>query len=141
MKAAICEELHLYVNELARDVQRVSGDWNGPTDAHISALISSFVTFVKRLNLPIKHIGKVDLDKIPTFVNKKPKLKKSSSSSTRSHSFIDCSFLNPKLVCFKCNCPFWGIGYQGIICQSKCLAYFSKKKKKKRKRRELRGEF
>jgi hypothetical protein len=122
MKVSIAEALHLYIGELGKDIHRVTGDWNGPSDAHISALVSSFATFVKRFNLPVKQIGKVDLDKIPTFVNKKPKLKKSSSNSTRGHSFIDCSFLNPKLVCAKCGYSFWGIGFQGIICQSKLFS-------------------
>src|SRR5690606_1695270 len=73
MKACIADALHLYVNELGKDVQRVSVDWNGPHDAHASALICSFVTLVKRFALPIKQIGKVDVEKVPTFVNKKTK--------------------------------------------------------------------
>ena len=121
MKASIADALHLYINEMGREIGRVCVDWNGSNDPHLSALISSFVTFTKRFGLPIKQIGKIDVEKIPTFVNKKAKLKKNSSSSTRGHSFIDCSFLNPKLVCAKCNYSFWGIGYQGIICQkTKC---------------------
>ena len=119
MKSSIADALHLYINELSKDIQRISVDWNGSNEAQLSALISSFATFVKRFNLPIKQIGKIDMEKIPTFLNKKAKLKKNSSSSTRGHSFIDCSFLNPKLVCAKCGYLFWGIGYQGIICQSK----------------------
>ena len=119
VRPAIADSLHSYVNDLGKEIQRVSVDWNSSADATLSALICSFVTFIKRFNLPIKQIGKLELEKIPTFVNKKPpKLKKYSSSSQRGHSFIDCSFLNPKLVCAKCNYSFWGIGYQGIICQS-----------------------
>ncbi len=123
MRSALADSLQMYVSELAKEIAHVCVDWNSSTDAILSAYICSFVTFLKRYNLPIKQIGKVELEKIPTFINKKPpKLKKTSSSSQRGHNFIDCSFLNPKLVCAKCNCSFWGIGYQGIICQSKDIS-------------------
>lgn len=121
MKCAVADALGFYTNGVARDLQRISQDWNGPNESTQSALICSFATFVKRYSLPIRKFGQVEMEKVPTFVNKKPKLKKSSSSSSRGHSFIDCSFFNPKLVCAKCQHPFWGIGYQGVICQSNIL--------------------
>lgn len=120
MRNNIVDALNLYVNELGKEVNRISNDWNDTklTESQQSALISSFVTFVKQHNLPIKHIGKFDIDKIPMFFNKKPKLKKSSCSSSRGHNFTDHCFLTVKAVCSKCQHPFWGIGYQGLICQS-----------------------
>lgn len=119
MKASIVDGLQTYMNELSKDLVKLNNEWNGSIDtAHLSALISSFASFAKRLGLPIKQIGKYDLDKIPMFVNKKLKLKKNSSSSMRGHNFSDCSFLTLKSSCCKCNLPFWGIGYQGLMCQS-----------------------
>jgi hypothetical protein len=63
-------------------------------------------------------IGKFDLDKIPTYLNKKIKTKKTPNSSTRNHNFVDNLYYNSKSTCSKCNQAFWGIGFQGLVCQS-----------------------
>ncbi|CAF0826197.1 unnamed protein product [Brachionus calyciflorus] len=122
MKPIINEGLMSFIATLGNEINKINNEWNGSHDsAHISAMISSFVTFAKKLGLPIKQIGKFDIDKIPTFVSKKIKLKKNSSYSIRGHSLIDCSFLTVRSVCCRCNQPFWGIGHQGLICQkTKC---------------------
>lgn len=132
MKAAVLEWFQSYIGELAKDIHtKIGSEWNGTGEqAQLSALTSSFVTFVRRLNLPLKQVGKLDIDKIPVFVSvkkmKSGKSKLSSSSasqiSLKSHSFVDCAFLSVRTVCVKCGQPFWGIGYQGMICQSKRLS-------------------
>lgn len=120
MKVQIVDVFNKHTMDLGRDVLRLNNEWNGSNEtAHLSALISSFATFVKRLGLPLKQIGKCDLDKIPMFLNKKLKLKKNSSCSVRGHNFVDCYFSSVKAICSRCNQPFWGIGHQGLICQSK----------------------
>ena len=115
----------MYIAEISQEISRISQDWNDPrsVEAQKSALISSFVTFVKRFNLPIKSIGKFELDKIPTYLSKKIKTKKipPSSYSTRNHNFVDNLYLTSKLTCSKCNQAFWGIGFQGLICQSRAF--------------------
>ena len=112
----------MYITEISQDIQRISQDWNDPRsiEAQKSALISSFVTFTKRYNLPIKTIGKFELDKIPTYLSKKIKTKKMTSTnhSARNHNFADYLFLSSRTTCLKCNQAFWGIGSQGLICQS-----------------------
>lgn len=126
MRHAIVESLQAYVGELARDIQtRMGGgaEWNGAMgeSACTSALASAFVTYARRLQLPLKQIGKLDVDKIPTFVSKKAKgaaKKVATQSSVRGHGFVDCAFLSVRAVCVRCGQPFWGIGYQGMICQS-----------------------
>jgi len=110
----------MYISEISQDISRISQDWNDPRsiESQKSALISSFVTFVKRFNIPIKMIGKFELDKIPTYLNKKIKTKKTPNSSTRNHNFVDNLYYNSKSTCSKCNQSFWGIGFQGLVCQS-----------------------
>lgn len=119
-RASIADSFHRYLNDIQNDIARISVDWNDirTVESQASALISSFVTFIKKFNLPIKYIGKYELDKVPTFINKKFKLKKSPVTSVRGHNFAD-SFVSVKSTCLKCGLPFWGIGYQGLICQSK----------------------
>ena len=99
----------------------MTNDWNDPRnqEAHLSAMISSFCTYVRRYNLPLKNIGKVDIDKIPAFVCKKHKVKKISNNTPRGHNFSEYICTNPKIICNKCKQQFWGIGNQGLICQSK----------------------
>ncbi len=80
-----------------------------------SALSSCLATFLKRYASNIK-IGKYDLDKFPTFLNKK-KSKKQPEKLAKGHSFFEKAF-PIKSVCAKCNYPFWGIGLQGYQCQS-----------------------
>lgn len=112
-----------YIGEITSEVSRLSADWNDARahEALSIALISSFCTYVKRYNLPLKHLGKIDIDKVPTFVNKKFKIKKTHNSTARGHNFIEFLFPNCKSLCVKCKQPFWGIGNQGLICQkSKC---------------------
>lgn len=119
VKNTILEGFNTYISEIAKDIVKINGDWNGVGElGQQSALISSFVTFVKRLNLPLKLIGKLELEKIPVFISKKSKTKKPSNHTVRGHNFTDYSFLSVRAVCSKCNQPFWGIGYQGLICQS-----------------------
>jgi hypothetical protein len=125
MKTAITDGFQSYITEITADISRISQDWNDPRsiEAQKSALISSFVTFVKRFNLPVKSIGKFDLDKIPTYLSKKIKTKKlpNSAHSARNHHFVDNLTLSSKLTCSKCAQAFWGIGFQGLICQKpKC---------------------
>jgi hypothetical protein len=123
MRNSIVDSFHPYLNDLGKDISRINSDWNDPRtqEALISALTSSFATLIKRYNLPIKHIGKYDVEKIPMFMQKKSKLKKSSSNSSRGHNFLDNFFISSKSLCHKCSLPFWGIGYQGVSCQkSKC---------------------
>jgi len=114
-----------YINEISNEIHRISSnDWNDPRnqEAVSSALISSFCTYAKRFNLPIKHIGKIDIEKIPTFNNKKfMKIKKVSGNTAHGHNFVECSYMNTRTTCLKCKQAFWGIGNQGLICQkSKC---------------------
>ncbi len=59
----------------------------------------------------------MELDKFPTFVNKKFKNKKQQGNANKNHNFFDHSF-PVKTLCYKCNFPFWGIGCQGLQCQS-----------------------
>lgn len=124
IKQGILDSFQQYLTEIGKEIQtRIGSEWNGPVEtAQQSALISSFITFARRLNLPLKQIGKVDIDKIPSFVSKKVKGSKKAvagQSSVKGHCFIDCAFLSVRSVCVKCSLPFWGIGYQGMICQSK----------------------
>ena len=126
MRMYIADGFQVYINELGQDIQRISLDWNIESrsiDSQKSALISSFVTFVKRFNLPIKYIGKMELDKIPTYLSKKIKTKKmpGTSHSMRNHTFVDNLYLSSRVTCQKCNQAFWGIGFQGLICQSELL--------------------
>lgn len=123
MRNSIIESFHPYLNDLGKEISRINSDWNDvrTPEALISALISSFATLIKRYNLPIKHIGKYDVEKIPMFMQKKSKIKKNSSNSSRGHTFLDNFFISSKSLCSKCSLPFWGIGYQGVMCQkSKC---------------------
>ena len=77
------------------------------------------MTCYKRYAVNPKHITtKIDLDKIPTLLNKKIKTKKPQTVSIRNHQFIE-TLLPIKSTCYKCSLPFWGIGYQGLYCQSK----------------------
>ena len=111
--------LDKYPEELGKNLVKINNEWNGPKDtALISALASSLATFIKRFGLPVKQIGKYEIDKIPIFFNKKLKLKKNSTYSVRGHSLIDSVFFLKKSLCCRCNQPFWGIGYQGLTCQS-----------------------
>lgn len=89
-----------------------------------SALSSCLATFLKRYASNIK-IGKYDLDKFPTFLNKK-KSKKQPEKLAKNHSFFEKSF-PIKSICSKCNLPFWGIGFQGYQCQSMQLFSFMSK--------------
>ncbi|RNA21970.1 Rho guanine nucleotide exchange factor 12, partial [Brachionus plicatilis] len=117
-KSYIVANLANFVEELGKNLVKINNEWNGPRDtAHISALTSSLATFIKRFNLPVKQIGKYDIDKIPIFFNKKLKAKKNSTYSVRGHSLIDSVFFLKRSVCFRCSQPFWGIGYQGLACQ------------------------
>jgi hypothetical protein len=120
-RQAIVELFQRYLNEIAIDLIKLISDWNDPRqqESQASALICCFVTYTKRYNLPIKQLGKYETEKIPTFMSKKPKNKKNSVISLRGHNFVDYSFLSSKSQCVKCNIPFWGIGNQGLICQSK----------------------
>jgi len=120
MRIEIANGFQMYISEISQDISRISQDWNDPRsiESQKSALISSFVTFVKRFNIPIKMIGKFELDKIPTYLNKKIKTKKTPNSSTRNHNFVDNLYYNSKSTCSKCNQAFWGIGFQGLVCQS-----------------------
>jgi hypothetical protein len=127
MKASILEGFYLHVNDMGKELTKMNGEWNATGElGQQSALISSFVTFVRKLNLPLKSLGKLEIEKIPVFVNKKSKTKKPANHSVRGHNFTEYSFLTVKPVCSKCNMPFWGIGYQGLICQSKILVIFKK---------------
>jgi hypothetical protein len=133
MRTVLAESFQPYVADISRDICRVFNDWNEVPrypEANLSALISAFSTFVKKFSLPIKHIGKIELDKIPMFVNKKSKMKKYSSSnqSSRGHSFVENQFLSSKAVCCKCNQAFWGVGTQGLICQSKFILHSCEKR-------------
>ena len=117
----IADSFQRYVNDISNEIGRISSDWNDirSSESQLSALISSFVTYVKRFNIPIKHIGKHELDKIPTFLNKKSKNnKKNPVIPARGHNFVE-SFISVKSTCLKCGLPFWGINCQGYICQSK----------------------
>lgn len=78
------------------------------------------MTFLKRYVTGMKSISKYDLDKFPSFNNKKVKVKKLPEKMTKGHSFFEQIFAL-KTVCFKCNLPFWGIGTQGLQCQSKFI--------------------
>jgi len=125
MRASLISLFHDYINEIANDIQRISSnDWNDPRnqEAPLSALISSFCTYAKRYSLPIKQIGKIDIEKIPTFNNKKfMKIKKMPGNTAHGHNFVECSFTNTRTICLKCKQAFWGIGNQGLIChKSKC---------------------
>ncbi len=82
-----------------------------------SALTSCLATFLKRYAGNVK-LGKYELDKYPTFVNKKYKVKKQPEKLAKGHSFFEQQF-SIKTICTKCNFPFWGIGSQGYQCQSK----------------------
>lgn len=120
MRAALAEGFQVYVNELSHDLAKKDVEWNDPrnTDAQRTALLCLFATFCKRYNIPVKAIGRTDIDKIPTYLNKKLKSKKPLSCSSRNHYFVENIFSSSKLTCVRCNQPFWGIGYQGYICQS-----------------------
>jgi hypothetical protein len=120
LKAFIADLFDPYLNDIKQDISRVSIDWNDirSNEALASALICSFSTYIKRFNLPIKQIGKFEIEKIPSFVNKKSKIKKNTSITIRGHTFVDCTVSSSHIVCGKCNLSFWGIGYQGLICQS-----------------------
>lgn len=135
MKQAVLELFQFYIADLSKEIQnKIGSEWNATGESALqSALVSAFVTFTRRLNLPLKQLGKLDVDKIPIFVSKKVKsIKKSANQSNiKGHCFVDCSFLSVKSTCLKCGQPFWGIGYQGMICQSKTFIfqlniYFSK---------------
>jgi hypothetical protein len=125
IRIEIANGFQIYISEISQEISRISQDWNDPrnVEAQKSALISSFVTFVKRFNIPIKNIGKFELDKIPTYLNKKLKTKKlpNTSHSLRNHNFMDNLYYTSKATCTKCNQAFWGIGFQGLVCQSICL--------------------
>lgn len=131
MKAAVLDWFQVYIGELAKDIQtKIGSEWNGGVEsAQASALTSCFITFVRRLNLPLKQVGKVDIDKIPVFVMSKKAAKSGKKPSTsqitvKGHCFVDCAFLSVRSVCVKCSMPFWGIGYQGMICQSMIYSFF-----------------
>ncbi len=118
-----------YLQELVRlnDLNRISTDWNDSRlqEAQCSALLSSFATYIKRYNIPIKYLARYELEKIPSFVNRKFKPKKQSATSLRGHSFIEFSSACTRISCSKCKQAFWGIGNQGLICQkSKCEIKF-----------------
>lgn len=118
-----------YLQELVRlnDLNRISTDWNDSRlqEAQCSALLSSFATYIKRFNIPIKYLARYELEKIPSFVNRKFKPKKQSATSLRGHSFIEFSSACTRILCSKCKQAFWGIGNQGLICQkSKCEIKF-----------------
>ncbi len=66
----------------------------------------------------MKNYLKIDFEKIPIFNNKKIKMKKNPSENFRGHVFMEMQ-MPVKSYCTKCNLPFWGIGFQGLICQSK----------------------
>ena len=110
---------HSYLVELGAEANRVL-DWNGGAESQKAALIICFASFAKRYSLP-KQIGKVDLEKLPTFVNKKLKLKKASPITCRSHVFVELLETSSRATCLVCIKPFWGIGYQGFVCQSKLI--------------------
>ncbi len=127
IRSTIAESFHMYVIEITKEINKICLDWNDipkHQEAYLSGLICSFATFIKKFNIPIKYIGKFELDKIPMFVNRKSKIKKFSSNN-RGHNFIEYQFVSPKSLCAKCNQPFWGICSQGLFCQSKEeLKYF-----------------
>jgi hypothetical protein len=121
IRNTLAESFHMYISEIAKEINKICLDWNDipkHQEAYLSGLICSFATFIKKFNIPIKYIGKIELEKIPMFVNRKSKIKKLSSNN-RGHSFVEYQFISPKSLCAKCNQPFWGISSQGFLCQSK----------------------
>jgi hypothetical protein len=72
----------------------------------------------------MKSLGRFEYDKIPLFLNKKYKTKKSQTIQKLGHIFSD-TILPIKSCCSKCNLAFWGIGNQGVVCLSKFI--FKKK--------------
>ena len=126
MRSSLVGIFQDYINEISADINRISSDWNDSRvhEAQTSALISSFCTYLKRYNLPLKHIGKLDTDKVPTFMSKKFKIKKTPGNSVRGHNFVEFLYTSSKSTCFKCKQSFWGIGNQGLICHSQFTSTF-----------------
>ena len=94
-------------------------EWNsGGMEAQRTAMVVAFASFIKRYNIPVKQLGKFELEKISTFVSKKLKLKKTSPIACRSHVFVELLETSSRSTCLICSKPFWGVAYHGLVCQS-----------------------